>query len=255
MLITCVQTNLYMSIRARAGLYFKYAVAARFRLTPAPSTAKEVAFLFESFGKLGTLEYFHIPKLKHLEPGLYDSLITVVYNPSEQFSQLDPFTGTDPSIVPKLEELKTRQSQLKAFLRSICGLPRYSYVENDRLYFSGSVHVPFKHVLVPSGMHLQNTYTLTSSTILEPFVTMSSTSSPHDVVVNMRHNFQKYHKVLPEWVETGPHGVHLAGGKVSAVDVLTPQVDTESIMNLDEEPQVREKQKDKKGRAPFSGFL
>lgn len=242
------------SLAARAALYFKFCVTARFKLTPAPLSAKEVAFLHESFSKLGTLEFFHVQKPKHLAPHLYGQAVTVVLNASHQFSQLDPFSGIDNTIKPSVETLSQAQNHLTHTLLSLCGIPRFSYLENDRLYFSGEVQVPFKHSLVANAVYLANNYKMSTSTIQSPFVMFEQTSAHKigEVMPRIRHNFQKYHKMEPVFVETGAHGVHLAGGGALPSIVVDPhyKVDTEDIMQMAKSPALTEKK-----REVFDGFM
>lgn len=225
-----------MSLLARTALYFKYAVAAKFKLAPAPINVEEVKFIYDSFGKLGTVEYFKADKAKHTDPHLFEPLVTVLLNPTEQFSQIDPLSGVDSTIALTGSELRQKQGNLRQKLQNLIGLPRFSYVENDKKYFGGEVQVPFKHSLLPRALHLE--YKMSTSTISSPFVYLEE-GNPAKVAPQIRHNFQKYHKFQPLFVETGLHGLHLIGAGPLDTSVKVSEdavVRTEDIMRMDKSP-------------------
>lgn len=195
-----------MSLQARRALYFKFCVAAKFRLTPAPTSAAEIAFLHSCFAKLSTLEYFQVQPAPHTAFNNFNRELSVVFNPYDQKSQLDPFSETDTA--PRsVSSLLQRQREISQYLSTICGIPRYSYVEKDHLYFDGEYLVPFKHTLVASARYLTDKYTISTSTIDRPFAELTSSHPHKEVVANLRHNFQKYHKVEPLLIENGWHGL------------------------------------------------
>lgn len=232
------------SLQARTALYFQFSVAARFKLAPVPTSAKEVRFLRNCFEKLATLEFFRVDQPGHASHNTFGPHVTVVLNASEQLSQLDPFNGVDPSMKPTYTALRQRQLELGEYLKTVCGLPRFSFVENDELYFLGKVQVPFKHTLAPDAGHLRGGYTLTASTAQAPFVRIDTALDAGTVVAKMRHNFQKFHKMLPLEVHTGMYGIRqLIGALPTASVAVDPnaEVDVAAIMDLDAEVDVEEK--------------
>lgn len=225
-----------MSLLARTALYFKHSVAAKFRVTPAPINAEEVRFIYDSFGKLGTVEFFEAERAKFTEPHTFEPLVSVLLNPTGQFSQLDPLTGIDATIAPLGSELRQKQSNLQQQLQKLIGLPRFSYIENDKKYFSGEIQVPFKHSLLQRALHLK--YKMSTSTIYTPFVFLEE-GNPAEVAPQIRHNFQKYHRFEPVFVETGSHGLHLLGADPLDVSVRVNDDDVvraEDIMRMDKTP-------------------
>lgn len=243
-----------MSLELRRALYFKFCVGARFRLTPVPTTSKEVAFLHESFAKLACLEHFQVEKPKHSASHLFGRHVTVLFNASDQMSQLDPLAGFDPKINTTVAALRQRQRELNAYLKSICGLPRYSYIEGDELYFQGRLQVPFKHSLTTQGKRYSDQYTMTGSTVSRPFATIDTAHDPGEVLAALRHNFQKYHKMEPVFVENGMRAVlRITGEKYGT----TFSVDTNDVGDVD----VTDLQKDipiknvHENKSCFNGFL
>lgn len=231
-----------MSLLARAALYLKQTVSARYAFTPAPINAQEVRFIRDCFGKLGTVEYFSVAKTKQTEAHLFGQQVTVTLSPGDQLSQLDPFAGIDRDIQPTAGELRREQEKLAGRLRRLIGLPRYSYIENDGQYMDGQIHVPFKHALIPDASRLMNQYRMSTSTVSSPFVFLEE-GNYDDVVSSIRHNFQKYHKIQRVFVETGLHGVSLVGAERQDVSVKVDDnavVSAEDIMDLDKELDIRE---------------
>lgn len=242
-----------MSLEARRALYFKFCVGARFRLTPVPTSRKEVKFLYESFRKLGTLEYFNVQEAKHTDTNLYGRHVTVLFNASDQLSQLDPLGGVDPNIKTTAVTLRQRQHELGEYLKTICGICRFSYIENDELYFQGRVQVPFKHTLTAAAKQYADQYHITASTVDSPFATMETALRRGDILAGVRHNFQKFHKMEPEFVENGMRVVlRITGEKYSTtVDLDANEYGDVDITDLGRDPamgQVR-------GKQEFSGFI
>lgn len=242
-----------MSLQARRALYFKFCVAAKFRLTPAPTSAPEIAFLHSSFAKLATLEHFHIQPASHTAPNSFNRELSVVLNPFDQPSQLDSFIGVD-SAPQTVSSLLQRQREIADYLSTICGIPRYSYVENDDLYFSGNLLVPFKHTLVASARYLTGEYAISPSTAESPFAELKSPHPHKEVVANMRHNFQKYHKMEPVLIENGWHGLQHVLGLRPGISVKVDAdaiIDMSEITNLETKLPATEKKRAAKG---FEGF-
>lgn len=243
-----------MSLEARRALYFKFCVGARFRLTPVPTTQKEVTFLYDSFLKLGTLEYFSVNRAKHTETNLFGRDVTVVLNASDQFSQLDPLGWFDSSIQTTAVTLLQRQRELNDYLKSICGIPRYSYIENDKHYFQGRVQVPFKHTLVSGARQFSDQYQIKASTIDSPFAILETTQKRSEVLAGLRHNFQKYHKMEPVFVENGMRAIlRISGLKYGiGIDMDASEVGDVNLTDLRNKPSIR----NVKGKSlGFSGFL
>lgn len=242
-----------MSLQARRALYFKFCVAAKFRLTPAPTSASEIAFLHSSFAKLATLEHFHIQPASHTAPNAFNRDLSVVLNPFDQESQLDPFSGAE-SAAHSVSSLLQRQREIAEYLNTICGIPRFSYVQKDDLYFSGNLLVPFKHTLVPSARYLTNEYAISSSTIESPFAELKSSHSHKEIVANMRHNFQKYHKIEPVYIEHGWYGLQQVLGLRPGISVKVDadaNIDVSEITNLERQLPATVKKRPTKG---FEGF-
>lgn len=244
-----------MSLQARRALYFKFCVAAKFRLTPAPTSAKEILFLHDSFAKLATLDFFLVAPAHFTAPNSFNREVSVVLNPFLYQSQVDPFSETDPSLTQTVNSLLQRQREISDYLHSICGIPRYSYVENDELYFSGKVLVPFKHTLKSGARHLVGEYSFSSSTISNPFAVVQSAHPQKEILSNIRHNFQKYHKIEPIIIEHGWHGLQRILGAKSHVNAKVDkgaELNMACIANLEEKLPITEQRKPTKD---FQGFV
>lgn len=241
-----------MSLEARRALYFKFCVGARFRLTPVPTNSKEVKFLYDSFRKLGTLEYFNVQDAKHTDTNLYGRHVTVLFNSSDQLSQLDPLGGVDPNIRTTAVTLRQRQHELGEYLETVCGICRFSYIENDDLYFLGRVQVPFKHTLTSGARKYADQYRITSSTNNSPFATLETALRRSDILAGIRHNFQKFHKMEPEFVEYGMRAVlRITGEKyATTVELDANEFGDVNITDLGRELVMRQV----RGKQEFSGF-
>lgn len=243
------------SLLARTALYFNFCVTARFRLSPVPTNVKEVNFIKDSFAKLATLEYFHIERQRHDAYATFGQHVTVVLNPSGQLSQLDPLNGIDTTIRPTYNILRHAQTRLVKVLLTTCAVPRFSYVEHDSDYFEGNVQVPFKHTLVANGANAVKNYNCSTSTGDSPFIRLKKPGDdPKSIIPKMRHNFQKFHKMLPVAVEPGMAGIRkLLGSEIGAtVKVPTNSVvDAETIMDLERE---MEMEVTRTPSSRFSGF-
>lgn len=193
-----------MSLHVRAAAYFRYTVSARFRLSPAPSSAAEVSFIRDSFAKLATVEHFAFDHAKHNSGKLYEQTCSVCLNPSKQESQLDPFTPIVSDTKFSAFQLSTLQQELHTLLRKLVALPRYSYIANDDLYFSDRSHVPFKHVC-KSGIP-PDAYDFSTSTISSPFVFLNR-GNRKALLPSLRYNFQKFHKFDPLFIRNGIAGI------------------------------------------------
>lgn len=200
-------------------------IFVKVRMSPSPTTAKEVYHLYRNFKKLGgSLEYFEVSRGK---PGLntYSNEASLIYNPSSQLSQLDPFNGTDENKEETIAELLAQRAKLTSTILSICAIPRYSFIENDQQYMNGEIEVPYKFRLNRDGLKYDKRYSISSSTVNNQFcfispIAASEGDSKHgmndsvltDFKSHMRHNFQKFHKLDSISISSAiPHINHLIG--------------------------------------------
>lgn len=244
-----------MSLAARSALYFRYTISAKFVFSPAPSSAKEVSHILQSFRTIAPVEFFHMQQVKFSLHNPFKQIATVVFNASEQSSQLDPFSVIDPELNATPAQLEQRQNELVSYISQICGLPRYSYIENDELYLEGKSQVPFKHQLLHRGHHFLGAYDISPSTVEEPFFIMTGSASAKDVLPHIRHNFQRHHKIEHVFLETGPTALEHILGKPHETDVnvnMNHVIDTAAIMDLEQELPVTSEETVDDGQ--FKGF-
>lgn len=197
-----------MSLRLRHHLYYNFCITARFHLSPAPTSVKEVQFIRDSFEKIAPIEYFSVELAKNSPSNPFRQHVTVVMNASDQLCQLNPFNGIDESIKPSASFLLQRQHDISKYLLSICGLPRYSYIEHDQRYFDGGLCVPFRHTLTPDARYLMQQYEISDSTADSPFFILLSDHDLKTVGSKIRHNFQKFHKIKPVRVKKSLHRLY-----------------------------------------------
>lgn len=238
---------------ARASAYFKSSVSARLKFTPAPSTAEEVSFIRDCFSKIATIEYFSVQNALHTSGKLYEQPVSVCLSPIQRYSQLDPFTPTDHTQYTSYEATQ-RQFLLNQLLHKLIGLPRYSYVANDSNYFNDTSQVPFKHALSPKARITSDLYELSTSTISNPFVIVKRGDNK-TVAANIRHNFQKYHKIETIFIENGLSGISALTKSPNNLDVALPDrrpITTLELMDLSQDPGIQVTRNDAKG---FQGFL
>lgn len=195
------------NLNNRLSIYFKYHIFVKVRMSPSPTTANEVYHLYQNFKKLGgSLEYFEISR-GNTGLNTYRNEASLIFNPSSQLSQLDPFSGTDRNVKETNAELLALQNKLTDTIRSICAIPRYSFIENDDQYIRGEIEIPYKFRLNRDGLKYDNRYLISTSTVNNQFcfissVPISEKDNKHtmsDVIItdfksHMRHNFQKFHK-------------------------------------------------------------
>ncbi|WPK25687.1 hypothetical protein PUMCH_003012 [Australozyma saopauloensis] len=226
-----------MSLKLRHHLYYKFCVTARFQLSPAPTSVKEVQFIHDSFKKIAPVEFFLMEYSDHSPSNPWKQHATVVLNASNQLPQLNPFNEADETERPSLAFLQQRQLDIKQFLMLICALPRYLFIEHDDTYFLRQMCVPFKHTLSQDGKHLMGGYEVTDSTVDSPFVTLKTGHDPKLVVSRLRHNFQKFHKFKPVKVYNSLYRLHGAGGlqkEKLKIDIdADMDYDVASLMNLE----------------------
>lgn len=185
--------------------YFRFHVVAHIRLSPGPTSSKEVEYLYNCFKNLSersTLEYFNVAR-GQLRHNIFDPEIKLMFNP-RQCLLSDPF---DFEAKTEDHELEQEQAHMVDTLQHLLALPRYSYIENDEEFFENKLKVPFKHALTSEGLRYQGKYQLTESTVSSPFVSIASLEDILDIRYKIRHNFQKYHKFDKVLVTTGFDGV------------------------------------------------
>lgn len=195
------------NLNNRLSVYFMHHIFVKIRMSPSPTTTKEVFHLYQNFKKLGgSLEYFEISRGKN---GLntYSNEVSLIYNPSSQLSQLDPFNGTNKNMKETTAELLALRTKLTDTIHSICAIPRYSYVENDEQYVKGEIEIPYKFRLNRDGLKYDKRYSISTSTVNNQFCFISPAPTLENddknimndsIITNfkshMRHNFQKFHK-------------------------------------------------------------
>lgn len=220
------------SLSARTALYFKHHVGAVLKLTPAPSTSKEADFIYQSFKGLGSLEFFSIRKGRL---NAYEPYIRLIYNPSKQPLQLDPFNDVDPAVVESHEHLALSLTSIAATLSSICALPRFSYIEGDEKYFLKRLQVDFSHSLKRESLRFDKKYSISPSTVDKPFALMSVEDTsvlPSEIVRNIRHNFQKHHKIEAVHIYTGPEALKQVGRSEMPALGHSKEVSLPDLMDL-----------------------
>ncbi|KAM9933704.1 hypothetical protein OXX80_006688 [Metschnikowia pulcherrima] len=222
-----------MSLAARTALYFQYTISARFRFSPAPSSAKEVSFLLRSFQSIAPVDYFRWQQTKFSSHNPFTQTVDVVFNASEQASQLDPFLGTEQQLDATPAQLEQRQGEIMAYLRRICGIPRYSYIENDDTYSEGKSMVPFRHKLLPQGSHLMGGYEISPSTIDSPFFLVQDGKLASEVTPFIRQNFQRLHKIDLVSLQAGL-GKSGSGEEKRVYMNMNEVIDTAALMDLGE---------------------
>lgn len=181
--------------------YFKYHVVARIRLSPGPTSAKEVEYLYNCFKGLSegsTLEYFNVARGQPRH-NVFDPELRMIFNP-RQCLLSDPFDFDSKNDTHDLEQ---EQVHLVGTLKHLLALPRYSYIENDEEFLQNRMVVTFKHALTPEGLRYEGKYQLSESTVLSPFISIQSLENILDLRYRIRHNFQKYHKFDKVTVSTG----------------------------------------------------
>lgn len=246
-----------MSLKLRHHLYYLFCVTARFQLSPAPTSVKEVQFIHNAFKRIGAVEFFQVEQSRNPLSNPFRQHVTVVFNAANQVSQLNPCNDIDQTLKETAGDLQQRQFEIYKYLSSICGLPRYSYIEHDDRYFERRLFVPFKHTLAPDGRYLKDQYTISDSTIDSPFFTLSSDHDLKLVGSKLRHNFQKFHKIKPTKLNCSLLRYHkgLDGLYKEKMNLqVKPDfvVDTAALLNLEEACNIPEPTPSRK---EFKGFL
>lgn len=222
-----------MSLSARRALYFHSAVAAKLRLSPGPANIHEVRWLRDCFAKIAPLEHFSVLPAGFSQSNPFQPYIHLVFNSAGQPPLLSPYNhpAADPAAVMQIE---ARASEIAAYVRSVCGLPRFSFIDGDHHFMNGSTQVVLKHSLTSAGARYQDAYQVSPSTIASPFFLLSSSHPVSSIVPHIRHNFQKLHKIEVLSVETGLAGVHSVVGGTPDKFSFTPhqQVNIEDIVDL-----------------------
>lgn len=243
-----------MSLKLRLQLYYNFCVTAHFYVSPAPTSVKEVQFIHAAFNKIAPVEFFRIDRAEHTASHPWRQWVTVVLNASSHLSQLNPFNGIDETVKSTVDQLRQRQNDLFQYLRSVCGLPRYSYIENDLLYFKGQTSVPFQHTLSSNARGLKGKYRIIDSMIDHPFFVMETQLDPNAVLLKLRLNYQKFHKMRPLIIKG--YQVNRKGNYHKLDDELfiqgNPVMYAVDLMNLDAELPITKPVNNSKS---FEGFL
>lgn len=160
-------------------------LSGKVKLTPNPTTANEVRYLYNNFSKLGIIESFHIKR--DFATQRYGDQIDLQLNVSS--SRLNPFEKFQSEPEAMVQNLKIRTRE---YLRKIIAIPRYQYVYNDTSYLQGGTRIPFKHRLIGDGLKVKD-YTISDSTIENPFCTIEL-QNEKDIYLryNMLFNMEKF---------------------------------------------------------------
>ncbi|CAH6720533.1 hypothetical protein CLIB1444_04S02234 [[Candida] jaroonii] len=143
--------------------YWSNHILLNLRLNPAPTNARELDFIFESFNRLGSIEMFKTPP-----PSVnYSQNVEMII--SSDKSVLNPFETEKPG-----PEAKDKAIILRDFFARMVALPRFQYIENDESFFNGSKYVQFNHSLNNRGKMFENKFTISDSRINQPFCLIKS---------------------------------------------------------------------------------
>lgn len=215
----------------RKALYFQYCITARFRFSPAPSSAEEVEHIYQSFQHVAPLDYFKVHVHSGDTPHTFGPLIDVVFNPTGQASLLDPFNDPAQEPLPTVSVVRERQRLVMEYLRTIGGLPRFSILDKDKDYLLGEKSIVFKHKLQPLGRHLEGSYEFTEASLDNPFFLVKG-RTPTEVLPHIRHNFQKHHKIRRILLQYGPGAFPDGVGASLATQLSSPEHDVYDISSI-----------------------
>ncbi|CAK7894891.1 hypothetical protein CAAN3_02S06194 [[Candida] anglica] len=205
-----------MSLGTRLASYYRHHVLVTVKLSPSPSSAAEVDHLYESFSRLGNLEYFKIPRNQTLNR--FSPYLTMLFNPAKE-SIVSPFSLPPGFALDTPQFLDIQQSLLKQKLASILAIPRYSYIENDQEYHDGELQVPFKYHASKRALFFESKVHVTPSTINDPFCYIETKYKDLDIShfrKDIRHNFQIFHKLDSISLLDGVEGVNKLGGRLTS---------------------------------------
>lgn len=168
-------------------------IKSRLRLTPAPSTSREVWYIYECFKKLGVVSSFY---LEEGNKGLnqYGNHLTVMI--SLDGDELDPFSSDNGSTNTSTAVLAGTKARSKAYLNRVLALPRLQYVEKYPKFFLGERSISFKYQLKGAASKHWGVE-ITESNVNNPFCVIQSDDM---TVVNefkrgVRFNFEKFTKI------------------------------------------------------------
>lgn len=160
-------------------------IAAKIRLTPAPSSASELHYIYNSFSRLGIIESFKVnrPELA------FSNEIRLLLNLGGS-SKLDPLQLYHK---PNQQEISDKMALMTKYLSTIVALPRYQYIKNNEAYLDGKIGIDFKYNIVNGTPD----FIVSPSTIQQPFclIEENDLSVIKRVKKDMRYNFEVFTKL------------------------------------------------------------
>lgn len=197
--------------------YFANTVGFSCRITPPPNTSLELDYLLHNFHKLAPLDNFQT--ISNSNHGFF---INAIYSPCRDeswFKLIKPdenhlFEEIDPKFT------NTIKNDFINKLTSLVAIPRYSYIENNKDFQNYKLKIRFDHNIQRSIANYKGKYNLTTSTVDDPFISIinndnaNGTNNDDDdevlidyekLRVNLRHNFQKFHKFDKIEIITNPN--------------------------------------------------
>ena len=221
--------------------YFANTIGFSCRITPAPNTSLELDYLLQNFQKLAPLDNFQTSSdsirdhdhhdYHHHQNGFF---INAIYNPCQNESwfkliKLDEnhqlFKQIDNKLINNYNNNnnnnnnnnQTIKNDFIKILTSLVAIPRYSYIENNQQFQNYKLQLRFDHNLQRSITNYKGKYNLTTSTIDNPFISIINNKNDKNgkddevqidyekLRVNLRHNFQKFHKFDKIEIITNPN--------------------------------------------------
>ncbi|KAL6454632.1 hypothetical protein SBY92_004099 [Candida maltosa Xu316] len=171
--------------------YFLNTVQFSCRITPPPRTANELNYITTNFEKLAPVDYFSTSSGKH---GYF---INVIYSPCRDKSWYRLLSNNERLVTNDGDELRDAKRPLVDRLSRLIGIPRYSYIDNNELFFNNEGQIIFKHTLGEKISEYNNKYTLTTAMNEDPFISVMEAQDSIDfekLRANLRHRFQFFHK-------------------------------------------------------------
>lgn len=184
--------------------HFSGHVLAIIHLTPAPSTADEVRYLYKCIQRIAAVDFFHIRRDSVNDT--YGNILKVAfdtYNRKGMDLFVDPFVelSVDPFVELSVEPAsntspETTKQDIITTLQQICSVPRFQFIDNDQRYVNNEVEIPFNYKLTPKGLRYENKFTISSSTYKQPFTMITPRDrSVSDFKSQIRFNFEKFTKL------------------------------------------------------------
>lgn len=171
--------------------HFSGHVLAIIHLTPAPSTADEVRYLYKCVQRIAAVDFFHIRRDSVNDS--YGNILKVAFDTYNR-KGMDPFVelSVEPFVDPVTE---TTKQDIVTTLQQICSVPRFQFIDNDQRYVNNEVEIPFNYKLTPQGLRYENKFTISSSTYKQPFTMITPRDrSVSDFKSQIRFNFEKFTK-------------------------------------------------------------